>query len=245
MYFIFGNFGDNTVALIRWAYLQKLKEVTILYIETGWSSVSWQRRVQESQVLLAKYGFQHRALKPKRTFIELIRERGEPPNAKFGWCSTFLKALPLLSFLDEVDPSCEGIILLGSSQSDSRARYGLSEFVDESEHYGGRTVWYPLFDKTLSEKQALVAQTGLRLLGDRSQECLLCIHSAISEIKSLDQETLENIALLEDEIGMAFFHSRYPAKSIKQLYLEQSGDKEQHSLEKFDAGCGSRYVCGE
>jgi hypothetical protein len=245
MYFIFGNFGDNTVALIRWAYLQKLKEVTILYIETGWSSVSWQRRVQESQVLLARYGFQSRALKPKRTFIELIRERGEPPSAKFQWCSTFLKALPLLSFLDEVDPSCEGVILLGSSQSDSRARHGLSEFIEESEHYGGRTIWYPLFDKTLSEKQDLIAQTGLCLLGNRSQECLLCIHSAISEIKSLDQKILKDIASLEDEIGTTFFHSRYPEKSIKQLHLEQSCEEEQLSLERFDAGCGSRYVCGE
>jgi 3'-phosphoadenosine 5'-phosphosulfate sulfotransferase (PAPS reductase)/FAD synthetase len=248
MKFIFGNYGDNTLALIEWLHSRDLSQdvqdnILVINVDTGWSAGSWQERVVQCQALVTRYGYEHITLKPKLTFAELVQDRQEFPTSKYQWCPIFLKGLPVINFLEEVDSGCEGVILLGSSRSDSRARYQLPEYIHDSEHYGGRLVWHPLHDKSRADKHALIMQTGIPILNSRSFECHPCIHSTCSELKTLDPETISKVSLLEEEVAQTFLHARFPHQPLQEIIL-QPADSEA-GMERFDAGCGSHFACGE
>jgi hypothetical protein len=245
MYFIFGNYGDNTIAVIQWAFSQKLTPLTVINVDTKWGATLWQDRVEQGQILARRYGFDTMTLTPSFGFQDLVLDRKSFPTAKYQWCPTFLKALPLLSWLEEHDPQAIGILLLGSRRLDSRARYHLPEFIEESEHYGGRHVWYPLFNSSQEERDQLIKQAGFEVLNQRSLECAPCIHSSLNEIKRLDATKVEQVNQLEGAIKQCMFQSRYPEQPITKLVLEGAGSNGLNSFELSDGGCGSWYVCGE
>jgi hypothetical protein len=246
MHFIFGNYGDNTIAVIQWAYQKKLSDVCVVTINTGWSALGWESRSLAGKQWAQSFGFKTEELKPSHSYSDLIRDRQSFPNAKYQWCSTFLKALPFINFLDQVDDSCESVILLGSRRQDSRARINLPEFVEESEHYGGRRVWYPLYNLSKEERDALIHQAGFQVLNHRSLECHPCIHSQLSEFSQFEISHLETLRALESELKQSMFEGRFPAMSIDDLINErQTKAASSQQLELFDMGCGSKYVCGE
>jgi 3'-phosphoadenosine 5'-phosphosulfate sulfotransferase (PAPS reductase)/FAD synthetase len=247
IHFIFGNYGDNTIALIRWAYLNQLTDITVIHINTGWGSSRWQQRVSQGIRLVQDYGFTSQELSPSHNLSDLVRDRQSFPNAKYQWCTTFLKALPVISFLDEVDEFCQSVVLLGARRRDSRARANLPEFITESEHYGDRKVWFPLYDTSQKERDDLILATGFEVLNSPGQECFPCIHSSISELKALQPKQIKIVRALEQEITQTMFAARYPEMSIEQL-RDMSLPPEEESankMEQFDMGCGSHYVCGE
>jgi hypothetical protein len=101
---------------------------------------------------------------------------------------------------------------------------------------------------TKNEKQGLINETGLPILNHRSLECHPCIHSSLDELTNLNINEIAKIARLEQKISQAMFQGRYPHNDINTLLqtanLVQT-QAENTSLEQFDLGCGSRYVCGE
>ncbi len=243
MQVIFGNYGDNTIALIQWAHEHKLSEITVVHIETGWAALSWQKQVEQGQLLAKKYGFNVISLRPQIPFDDLVRDRKSFPNAKFGWCTTFLKTLPLLAWLDEVDDRCEATIVLGSRRADSRARMQLVERINESEHYGDRQLFFPLCHYSDEMRNDLIKRAGFLPLNHRSLECDPCIHSRTSDFIRLEENSIFRIANLEREIETTMFY-----KPIDALVVEanqKNNNDKNNLLEVFDMGCGSRYVCGE
>ncbi|MBA2655099.1 MAG: phosphoadenosine phosphosulfate reductase family protein [Gammaproteobacteria bacterium] len=244
MYFIFGNYGDNTIAVIKWASLNNLRDVVVAHVDTGWSDSRWQQRVLEGQAFAKKCGFEVTTIKASHNFAQLIIDRKSFPNAKYQWCSTFLKAIPFIEWLDIVDDRCEEIIILGSRREDSRARQNLPEFIEQSQYYGDRKVWYPLFNTTQQERNSLIKQAGLKVLNSRSLECNPCIHSQLQELSYLAPEKISEIAHLEQTLNQTMFDARFPNTSIETLtkFEKIPGTT---SMEAFDMGCGSHYVCGE
>lgn len=238
MHIIFGNYGDNTVAVMQWAYVQRLNPVTVIHVATGTGSTAWLQRVEQGQQLARQYQFTSIALTPTRTFSELAQERKSFPNLKYQWCPTFLKALPLLNYLDEHDPRNEYTIVLGSRRQDSRARFRLSEFVAESEYYGDRKVWYPLFDTNNEERDRLIRAAGFEVLNQRSLECNPCVVKEYNDFSSFDSGVVNEINSLENKIKQTLFD-----RPFVELVVE--GKPACGSLEHFDLGCGSRYCCGE
>lgn len=248
MYFIFGNYGDNTIAILHWAYLNQLNDVIVIHINTGLGSSCWKTRVTKGIQLAEQYGFKTKELKPTHDFPTLIRDRHDFPTAKYNWCSTFLKALPFLSFLDEVDEQGEGVIILGSRRDDSRARQNLPEFIEESEHYGDRKIWFPLFNATQKERDRLITEAGFEILNRRSFECQPCIHSRVSELVHLENDKKVVIEDLEKDIGVPMFHARFANVPIAQLVNntpQKTTPAVHNQLENFDMGCGAKYACGE
>ena len=69
------------------------------------------------------------------------------------------------------------MILLGKYRAKSPALITLPEFIEESEHYGERKVWHPLYDHTQEEIVSLVQRSGLSLLHHRSLECDPCVNN--------------------------------------------------------------------
>lgn len=232
MYFIFGNYGNNTIALIQWAKENNLKDVYVIHAETGWAAPAWSERICLGQQLATAYAFQVMTVTAKKNFFELVREQKNFPSKKFQWCTSFLKALPFLAWLDEKDPHCEATILLGSRRDDSRARANLAEYIPESEHYNERRVWYPLYQHDNSMRDALIRRSGLEILPHRSLECEACIYSISSDRKKVTAATLAKITELENELAQT-------------LFPECNDHDDTPALEAFDMGCGSYYVCGE
>lgn len=242
-YLIFGNFGDNTIALIQWAHLQRLESVVVAHVETGLGASQWQERVAQGQQLARQFQFATVTLTPTLDFTQLIKDRKDFPSVKYQWCTTFLKALPLLNFLDEHDPSNNTMILLGSRKADSRARSNLPTFIEESEYYGDRSVSYPLCDFTNEQRDRLIKLAGFEVLNSRSLECNPCVHFEYNHFAHLPLETVEKIAALEQEISKCMFKQK-PLSEIV-ISADKISSRTKTGIESFDLGCGSRYVCGE
>lgn len=240
MYIIFGNYGDNTIALIQWCHLQKIESVSVVHVATGWGDETWQKRVTRGQQLAQQYHYKTVTLTPAKTFPELILEQKNFPTAKYQWCPTFLKAMPLLAYLEEHDAENQAIIMLGSRRADSRARFQLSEFIEESDYYGERKVWYPLFDLSNAQRDILILQAGFKILNQRSLECNPCIHKCYNDFTSVDSNIVTTISMLEKKLQQTLFEQPFT-----DVIIENSDQKKTHDMEGFDLGCGARYVCGE
>ena len=103
MHVITANFGNDSVALLRHVYEQKLSDVYVVYVKTGWQACSWPARVKAAKELIQGYGFNYVELAPDMDFAQLVRDRHNFPTIKFHWCANFLKGLPIIDWLDEVD----------------------------------------------------------------------------------------------------------------------------------------------
>ncbi|MGB6976204.1 MAG: phosphoadenosine phosphosulfate reductase family protein [Gammaproteobacteria bacterium] len=250
MHIIFGNYGNNSIALIQWAYENKLTEVSVVHVETGWAAQEWAEQVQRGQTLARRYGFTPITLAAPATFQQLVLDRGRFPSHKFQWCAGFLKGLPLIEWLDEVDASATATILLGSRRADSRARMQLPEFIESSEHFGERRIWHPLFKQDDLTRNALIQRAGIEVLAHRSLECDPCIHSQIGDLQRLSLGTCQRVANLEKQVQQPLFAPETfgNAQNIEQAVVwakQQPRMTDTHSLEKFDLGCGAFFACGE
>src|ERR1700722_2467845 len=146
MNILFGNYGNQTIAVMQWAYENNLKDVYIISVDTGFAAESWIDRVKAAENFGKKCGFTVVRLQSNPNFQNLIQERQDFPSTKFQWCAGFLKGLTLLNWLDQHDPSCQSIIILGKRKADSRANFDLPEIILESEHYNNRKLWHPLYN---------------------------------------------------------------------------------------------------
>jgi len=174
MHFIIGNYGNETIALLSWAKANNLSDLYCLYVDTGWAAPSWGERVHAAESWVRSLGFTPLTLKSQLDFAEMVRSRGEFPNRKFQWCASTLKGLTLLDYLEVQDPLREGIIMLPHRRSLSPKLQDLPEWVEESEYYAGRKLWYPLYLHDEALVQARVAATPFPWLLHRSLECDPC-----------------------------------------------------------------------
>lgn len=243
MYIIFGNYGNQTIAVCQWIYEQKLENVHVVNVDTGWAAEEWQVRVNQGQAFAKKLGFNIITLKSKPDFQGLMQDRQEFPNQKFQWCAGFLKGLPFIDWLDEVDPQCEATIILGKRRADSRANYNLPEYIEESEHYNDRRVWHPLFQHTNNEFNALVRKTGFTLLSHRSLECDPCVNSTAADFARISNATLVKTQRLEQQINKTMFE--FPIEEMVKAVKNKDKIIESQAKDMFNMGCGSPYACGE
>jgi hypothetical protein len=250
MHILFGNYGNNTIALIQWAYENKLLDVSVVHAETGWAAQEWADHVQRGQALASRYDFTPITLSAPATFQQLVLDRGRFPNRKFQWCPGFLKGLPLLEWLDGKDPGASAAVLLGSRRADSRARAQLPECIESSEHYGERRVCYPLVHHDDASRNALIQRAGFTVLPHRSLECDPCIHSQVADLQRLSVATCQRVAELEKQLQQPLFSPETVggAQHIAQAIVwakQQPNVSDPLALEKFDLGCGAVFACGE
>ena len=241
MYIIFGNYGDDTIALIEWARQQSLAHVTVVSIDTGWTAPSWHARVAEAEAYVLRCGFATQRLRATPDFSQLVRQRRSFPQQKFQWCAGILKGLTLLTWLDEVDPRVTATVLLGKRRAASRSDFDLAEKIEQSEHYGDRCVWHPLWMHNHAQRDVLVHDSGLALLGHRSLECDPCIHNSQADFVRTAEATVTSIAVLEKDIKQTMF-----AKEIETMQAE-SKNKTDTSIEpgeQFALSCGAPFACG-
>jgi len=55
--------GNDSVALIQWGHESKIKNITVIFNDTGWAIPWWSGRMKEIKILCKKYKFRYSASK--------------------------------------------------------------------------------------------------------------------------------------------------------------------------------------
>lgn len=240
-YFVIANFGNESIALIQWLYQNKIQEITILSVDTGWTGQEWVDRVKEVETWLTKQGIDHVRLIAKPTMTNCVEDRKSFPSKKFHWCAGFLKGLTYEAYLDNIDPFCESTIVLAKRKASSRTNAILQSH-DTSEHFNDRSIWYPLLNVSTLKRDELIKEAGFDILPYTSKECLPCIHSKSADFALLKEDDIKRVGALEQSLGQTMFE-----QSIESKCHDACKEKKYvyAKLEDYDMGCGSVYGCGE
>jgi 3'-phosphoadenosine 5'-phosphosulfate sulfotransferase (PAPS reductase)/FAD synthetase len=243
---IFGNYGNETIGLIEWAALKELDNVTVISVDTQWASMVWQERVNHGENLAWRKGFKIIRLSAKLGFAQLMQEQNNFPSPKYQWCAGFLKALPLIDWLDINDPQCEAVLLLGNRRGLAKGQATLSEFIEESQHFSERKIWHPLYQHTDQQLRELVERTGLAYLSHRSLECDPCVNNSFADFIRMEKSDASKTAVLEEALNKPMFAPEAfgDSKGIEQVIRWVEKNSKSATLQPVDMGCGSPFACG-
>jgi 3'-phosphoadenosine 5'-phosphosulfate sulfotransferase (PAPS reductase)/FAD synthetase len=253
MHVLFCSYGNDSIALIQWAHEKKLKDVTCLYSDTGWSAEEWPARVSRGEALAQSYGFKTVQTKSEGMVSLVMRKRGWPGSGGQGqFCTGELKVIPALKWLDEHDPEKEATALTGVRRSESAHRSDAPEHILESERHGGRELWQPLVRHTDEMRNALLARAGFEVLPHRSLECYPCINANIDDLRLLSAERIALVDVTEKALGFTkkgkprvMFRSsrRKGAVGIRAVIKWAEAPRQRDQMQLFAAQCDSGY-CG-
>lgn len=246
------NYGNESIALIQSLYndssqIEAFTHVYVVMIDTGWGASSWAPRVEQGEAFVQKCGFIPVTLKPPLDFKQMVLERKSFPSQKFQWCTTFIKTLPLLDWLDNHDPQLQWTIAIAKRQC--RTRVPQTKEVKECELHGERRVIHPILEMLDPQVKSLVSQAGFQWLNSRSLECEPCINANMTEMLGLSDLDRQKTAQLESTIQSGFYSSG-PNQSMtleQKLTLLRSPHQKKHDREPSDAfsmGCGDNVGCG-
>lgn len=241
---ISASYGNDSMAMIRWAHETSLPDVTVAYCDTGWASPGWFRRIEQGEALARSYGFQAVRLK-SLGMAELVRmKKGWPGNGQ-QFCTAHLKGLPFLQWIDEADPERKAVVLIGKRRVESEARKDTPEFIESSEHHGDRKVWHPLYLHTDEERNALLVRAGVERLPHRSLECNPCVNANRRDFLRLTPGEIERVSDLEAEIGKPMFRpKRFNAMGIHGVIVWAKDGRSRPNIDDEEAQCAGLFGCG-
>ena len=243
MNIISSSCGNDSVALIQWAYENKLPDVTVTYIDTGWSAPNWEDRVNSVQDYVIGLGFKFVTIKSMGMEALVRVKKGFPAN-QYQFCTQHLKGIPFLQWIDEYDPDCRAVVLVGKRRDESKARAETPEFIHNSEYHGGRTLYHPLYKHTSKDRDALLQRAGFSVLPHRSQECSPCVNANRADFKMLTTEQVQRVSDLEVEIGKPMFRAkRFHALGIHGVMTWAKHGKRKVD-DNFSSACDGAYGCG-
>lgn len=241
---ISASYGNDSLAMIQWAHEQKLTDVTVVYCDTGWHSPDWPVRVERCESFAKSLGFGTvRAV--SIGMPELVRmKKGFPGNGQ-QFCTAHLKGVPFLQWIDEADPACNATVLVGKRRVESEARKDTPEFIESSEHHGGRRVWHPLYLHTDEMRNALLHRAGFDVLPHRSKECSPCANANRDDFNRLTDGEIERVNDLEVEIGKPMFRAkRFGALGIHGVIRWAKDGRDRGSFETEASNCADLFGCG-
>ena len=237
MHCIIANFGDDSIALIQWAYDAQLDNVTVLSVDTAWQAASWKIRTEQARRWINTLGFDYQQLIAEHGFAEVVLARKHFPSKKFHWCANFLKGIPLLNWLEQADPLGQATILLAHRKAMSKSQADLPDKIDASEKFDDRQVLYPLVNFNQKMRDALIAKTPFKTpLNHRSLECQPCIYLTQKELPLTDKD-IKKTVVLEKQIHKTMF-----SKEIGQQL--DSIPQQDNYYDEFAQSCSWDYGCG-
>lgn len=203
-YVIFASYGNDSIALIQWAYENNLKNVVVAYSDTGWAAEWWPKRVERAEEWVASLGFATHRLTSEGMEGLAKRKKAWPRGGggKFQFCTGELKEKPALEWLDEIDPDKEATCMIGIRREESANRAGFPEWTAGSEKHGGRELHAPLVRHAEAMRNELILKTPFEPLPTRSKECWPCVNARKAELKLLDDEAIIRIEALEKTMGV-------------------------------------------
>jgi len=214
---VFVSYGNDSVALVQWAYEQALEGVAVVFTDTKWAADGWMERVNRCETWVESLGFV-----PYRTssigFRELARRKKGFPTQRYQWCSYILKIEPGQRWLAEHDPDGRSVCLIGVRQEESADRADFPEWLPSSENHGGRVMIAPFANWTTEQRDSLIKRAGFEVLPHRSRECK-CINSNKKDMRHFTDNDWQEIADAEEEIGKTMFrpHRHLGAKGAAEM----------------------------
>lgn len=244
---ISSSFGNDSVAMIQWAYetgLDLFGKVTVTYCDTGWARPDWIKRVEQGEDFARKCGFAVERI-TSIGMAELVKiKKGWPGNGQ-QFCTAHLKGVPFLTWIDEVDPECNAVVLVGKRRAESIARSNTPEYVENSEYHGGRLLYHPLYLHTHTDRDALLERAGFEVLPHRSEECNPCVNANRGDIKRLTADEMAKVNELEVLVGKPMFRpKRFNGLGIYGVVMWARHGKHHTEDIPEDEGCGSPFGCG-
>lgn len=196
-FIIKASYGNDSVALIQWAYEHNLENVAVLYNDTGWADPAWESRVLECEVWCAARGFA-----PHRTsslgMRALVQKKKGWPRQGIQFCTEFLKLEPTARWNDEHNPQRLGVSVIGVRRAESANRARFPEF---SVGVDGATVWAPMVRFSNADRDALLCRARVEPLPHRSKECFPCINANRADILQLTEARVAEIEAFENSLG--------------------------------------------
>ena len=243
-YVISSSYGNDSMAMLQWAYESGLHNVTVAYCDTGWSAPGWWQRIEKGEELANRLGFDVVRLQ-SIGMEELVRiKKGWPGNAQ-QFCTAHLKGLPFLQWLDEADKECNATVMVGKRRAESRARKDTAEFVENSEYHGGRRLWHPLYLHSDIQRDDLLLRAGIEKLQHRSLECNPCVNANRLDILRLTPGEIERVNNMEVEIGKPMFRpKRFGALGIYGVITWAKEGRNRQTIEDEESACAGLFGCG-
>lgn len=255
------SWGNDSLGLVQWAHEAGLLlwgRVSVVFCDTGWAKPGWEKRVELGEAFARGCGFEVVRVK-SMGMAELVRmKKGWPGNGQ-QFCTAFLKGLPFLEWIDEIDKERQAVVLIGKRRAESEKRKDTPEFIEHSEYHGDRCVWHPLYLHSHDERDAVLARGGivappadwngvhdkLHLLPYRSEECSPCVNANRGDINRLHAEELAKVNGLEVEIGKPMFRpKRFSGMGIYGVAMWAKFGKNHEADIPEDEGCGAPFGCG-
>jgi len=246
-YAISTSYGNDSVAMIQWAKERNLQDVSVIFVDTGWSSPGWLDRVKRMEEWVKSIGFETVHLKAPTTFEDLMVLKKGFPSQRYQWCSAMLKGLPFLTWIDEFDTDCKATVMIGKRREESQERADTPEFIESSEYHGGRKVWHPLYLHTDVMRNELLERAGIDVLPHRSKECSPCVNANRDDFRQLTENDILRVENLESKVGKTMFRPKRHggAKGIRRViawaYSDRGGynDKQDEMFNQCSSGyCG-------
>lgn len=200
----FTSFGNDSIALIRWLYVNgfaQTHDVRIIYNDTGWAMRGWAERVVEAQQWVTQLGMRNETTLSEGMEALVKRKKGWPRSG-IQFCTTHLKIIPSLQLLDMIDPDHEAVCFTGVRREESEERKNYPPLLWESWAHGGRPLRMPLVFYTKAERNQLILDAGFKPLNHRSKECF-CINSNKEGLKYAarnDPDMIAKVERIENEI---------------------------------------------
>jgi len=211
---ISASYGNDSVAMIQLARELGLQDVHVVFVDTHWSAPGWLDRVAELEGWVRSLGFSVGHIKSPMTFEELmVMKKGFPYNGK-QWCSGILKGIPFLDWIEQADPECKALVLIGKRREESVKRQDTPEFIEASEYHGGRRVWHPLFEHTNAQRDEILRRAGIKPLPHRSKECNPCINANKDDLRELTEWEIVRLEGLESRTGQTMFRPKKHGNAI-------------------------------
>lgn len=203
---IFCSYGNDSVALIQWASEQELTGVAVVFTDTGWAADGWMERVEKSEAWVRSLGFT-----PYRTssqgFRQLAIQKKGIPTQQFQWCSYILKIEPGQRWLEQFDPDCRAVCLVGVRRDESQDRAEFPEWMLNSINHGGRVMVAPFATWSAEQRNELIHKAGYEVLPHRSRECR-CINSNREDMRRFTDADWQAVAEVEESVGKTFFRPK-------------------------------------
>ncbi len=241
------SYGNDSVAMIQWAHERDMSNVTVVFVDTGWSSPGWLDRVTNMESWVKSLDFEPVHLKAPTTFEDLMVLKKGFPSQRYQWCSATLKGLPFLTWIDEFDPDCRATVMIGKRREESQERADTPEFIESSEYHGGRKVWHPLYLHTETMRDDLIIRAGFEVLPHRSKECSPCINSNREDLRKITEADIARTETLEGKVGKTMFRPKRHggAKGIRRVIAWAYSEPRKYNdrQEQMFNQCSSGY-CG-
>ena len=199
-FIIRSSYGNDSIALIQWAFEQQLEGVVVVYSDTGWAREWWAtERVPQAEAWVRSLGFD--AVRISSIGMEaLVKQHKGWPFRLGQFCTDELKIAPMQGWLESNDPDRRSIILTGVRREESENRKTAPHYRLNSKNDGGRCMVSPLLEYTEAQRNELILRAGFEPLPHRSEECR-CINSGKEDIKRFDEEDVATIERIEMEAG--------------------------------------------